>query len=64
MRQREANVAWLRDLIEHLGECQRQLEWTDEPELVRLLTESMLHDLDRCRSLCQALRRCSEPVAA
>jgi hypothetical protein len=63
MSQREANVVWLRDLLEHLTECHKQLEWADDPELIRLLTESMLRDLERCRRLCEALKSRCEPAA-
>src|SRR5258708_4156743 len=28
MSQREANLLWLRDILEHLKDCQQQLEWT------------------------------------
>ncbi len=62
MSQREANVVWLRDLLEHLTECQKQLEWTDDPELVRLVTETMLRDLERSRRLCENIHRRCQPA--
>jgi hypothetical protein len=55
--QREANVLWLRDMIEHLSSCQKQLEWAEDNETIRLLTETMLRDLERCQQLCTALHR-------
>ena len=27
MSQRESNLLWLKDMLEHLLACQRQLEW-------------------------------------
>ncbi len=59
MSQREANVLWLKDMLEHLSRCQRQLEWAQDPEAVRLLTETMLRDLERCQRVCEVLhQRC------
>jgi hypothetical protein len=55
MTQRENNLVWLKDMIEHLRECREQLQWADDPETVRLLTESMLRDLECCRRLCTQL---------
>ena len=57
MSQREANLIWLRDSLEHLTSCQKRLEWAQDPESIRLLTETMLRDLESCRRLCEALRR-------
>jgi hypothetical protein len=62
MSQRESNVLWLRDLLEHLDDCRQQLEWTEDPEVVHMLTDSMLRDLDRCRNVCEQLRRRRAPV--
>jgi hypothetical protein len=62
MSPRNANIVWLRDVIEHLAESQKQLEWADDPEAVRLLTEAMLRDLDCCRRLCESLRRRAAPA--
>jgi hypothetical protein len=60
MSQREANVVWLRDIIEHLAASQQQLEWTEDRETIRLLTETMIRDLERCQRLCEAMRqRCT-----
>ena len=57
MSQREANMIWLRDSLEHLSSCQKQLEWTTDAETVRLLTETMLRDLERCQRLCQTINQ-------
>jgi hypothetical protein len=57
MSQRESNLLWLRDLIEHLGACQQQLQWSEDGETIQLLTETMLRDLDSCRRLCETLQR-------
>jgi hypothetical protein len=57
MSQRETNLLWLKDTLEHLAGCQQQLEWTEDAEAVHVLTETMLRDLECCRRLCEALRR-------
>jgi hypothetical protein len=57
MSQRETNLLWLRDLLDHLAGCQRQLEWAEDADAVRLITETMLRDLDCCRRLCEGLLR-------
>lgn len=57
MSQRESNLVWLRDIVEHLASAQQRLEWTDDPETTRLVTEQMLRDLERCRRLCEMMHR-------
>jgi len=57
MSQRESNLLWLKDLLEHLMACQQQLEWAEDNETIRLLTETMLADLERCKRLCEAMQR-------
>lgn len=57
MSQRETNLLWLKDVLEQLSACQRQLEWAEDQNTVRLITESMLRDLDCCRRLCETLQR-------
>ncbi len=52
-----ANVLSLRDMIEHLCACQKQLEWADDHDTISLLTETMQRDLERCQRLCSALHR-------
>jgi hypothetical protein len=63
MSQRDANLLWLKDLLGHLGNCQHQLEWAEDSDTVRLVTEAMLRDLDSCRRICETLRRRSQPAA-
>jgi hypothetical protein len=54
--QRETKMLWLQDLLDHLSDCRRQLEWAEDPAAMQVITETMLHDLDRCRRLCEALQ--------
>jgi hypothetical protein len=65
MSQRDKNLQWLKDNLEHLTACRRQLEWAQDSETIHVLTETMLRDLECCRRLCEALRRRSrcQPVA-
>jgi hypothetical protein len=65
MSQRESNLIWLKDVLDHLRGCQKQLEWTKDPQAIHVLTETMLRDLDCCRRICEVLRRralCREAV--
>jgi hypothetical protein len=55
MSRREANLLWLRDMLDHLRSCQRQLEWSKKPETVRVITETMIRELDCCRQVCESL---------
>ena len=57
MSQRETNLLWLKDLLEHLTACQQQLQWTADAQAVHVLTETMLRDLECCRRLCDHLHR-------
>jgi hypothetical protein len=57
MNQREANLLWLRDVLEHLSGTRQQLEWTQDRDTIRVLTESMIRDLERCRTLCESLHQ-------
>ena len=57
MSQRDANLLWLKDMLEHLTACQRKLEWAENPETISLLTETMLRDLERCQRLCESLHQ-------
>ncbi len=57
MSQRESNLLWLKDMLEHMTTCQQQLEWAQDAETVEVLTETMLRDLESCRRLCEAIRR-------
>jgi hypothetical protein len=64
MRNKQSNLLWLKDMIEHLTTCQEQLEWSDDADTVQMLTDTMLRDLDCCRRLCETLRRQREPQFA
>ena len=64
MSQRDRNLLWLKDVLDHLRGCQQELEGTTNPETVELLTETMLRDLDCCRRLCESMRRRPSPRVA
>ncbi len=57
MSQREVNLLWLKDILEHLSASQKQLAWAKDHETVRLVTETMLRDLERCQRLCETMHR-------
>ena len=57
MSQRESNLLWLKDVLEHLTTCQQQLTWAEDAETVQLLTEAMIRDLECCRRLCESMHR-------
>ena len=57
MSRRESTLLWLKDVLEHLTHCQEQLNWTDDMQMVQVLTESMIRDLDCCRRLCNELHQ-------
>lgn len=64
MSGREADLLWLKDVLDHLHESRQQLEWSTDRRAAVVLTESMLRDLDRCKRLCEALHRRAETHAA
>jgi hypothetical protein len=51
---RQKQLLWMKDLIEHLGDCYEQWQLAD-PGTERFLAESMKRDLDECRRLCDSL---------
>jgi hypothetical protein len=57
MSQRESDLLWLKDMLEHLTACQQQLQWTEDTETIHVLTETMLRDLESCRRLCETMHR-------
>jgi hypothetical protein len=57
MSHRETNLLWLSDMLDHLKSCQQQLQWTEDSETVRLLTDTMVRELESCRRVCETLRR-------
>jgi hypothetical protein len=61
MSQRETNLLWLKDVLEHLRSCQQQLEWTEDTQAAQVLTETMLRDLDCCKRLCESLHARARP---
>jgi hypothetical protein len=56
MSQRETNLLWMKDVLDHLRSCRNQLEWAQDQQAIVVLTEAMLRDLDCCRRLCEKLR--------
>jgi hypothetical protein len=56
MTTHEAALVGLRDTLEHLADCRKQLEWTEEAAALTFLTETMLRDLERCQRLLEAMR--------
>ena len=50
-------MLYLRDMLDHLKSCQRQLEWSKSPETVRVITETMIRELDCCRNVCDGFRQ-------
>lgn len=65
MSQRESNLLWLKDVLEHLTACRQELEWAQDPETIHLLTATMLRDLETSRRICETIRRRTsvQPVA-
>lgn len=57
MSQRETNLLWLKDILEHLSTSRQQLEWTKDADTVHVITETMLRDLESCRRICEGLHR-------
>ena len=64
MSQRESNLLWLKDMIEHLSACHQQLQWTEDPDTIQMLAETMLRDLESCRRICESVRRTRPSQAA
>jgi hypothetical protein len=57
MGHREAKILWLKDMLDQLRKSQQQLQWTDNPDTIRVLTESMVRDLESCRRICEEMNR-------
>jgi hypothetical protein len=57
MSRREANLLWIKDVLDHLEQTRQQLAWTDDTETSMVLTDSMLRDLERCQRLCSELKQ-------
>jgi len=56
MRNRNATMLWMKDLIEHMSRCQEQLQWASDGRTENFLTETILGDLAECQRLCEQLR--------
>lgn len=52
---RHAKFLWMKDILEHLGQCYEQWQ-SAEGHVEHYLAESMKRDLDQCRRLCESLR--------
>jgi hypothetical protein len=63
MSQRQSNLIWLKDMLENLSACRQQLEWADDNQAIKVLTETMLRDLESCRRLCESMLRRRAQVA-
>jgi hypothetical protein len=64
MSRREANLLWLKDMLEQLSACRQQLEWAEGPEMAEVLLQTMVRDLERCRRLCLDLQKRSPLLTA
>jgi hypothetical protein len=64
MSQRDVNLLWLKDMLDHLASCRKQLEWAESPESVQVITETMIRDLESCRRVCESLQRRPAPQHA
>lgn len=56
MRNRQNTLLWMKDLIEHMSQCQEQLQWAATGRTETFLTETLIGDLAECRRLCEELR--------
>ncbi len=56
MTQRASQLLWLKDVLEHLRDCQERLEWAEDPESARLLLDNMVRDLDCGKQLCESIK--------
>jgi hypothetical protein len=57
MSHRESKILWLRDTLDQLQNSQQELQWTDDPDTIRVLTESMIRDLASCQRVCEEINR-------
>ena len=64
MSRRESDLLYLRDVLDHLRDCQQQLQWTEDAQSVRVITETMLRDLDCCRRVCETIQSARPELAA
>lgn len=59
---RQEKFHWMKDILDHLGDCYEQLQQVD-PDSDRYLAESINRDLEEFRRLCNSLRRDRRDVA-
>jgi hypothetical protein len=57
MGHRQTKMLWLRDMLEQLHRSHQQLEWANNPDTIRVITEAMVRDLESCRSLCEEINQ-------
>src|SRR5262249_15141875 len=62
MSPRQANLIWLKDMLEHLDSCRKQLEWAQDHLSQQIITDTLFRDLDCCKRLCETLRRRGTPA--
>lgn len=60
---RQEKFHWMKDILEHLGDCYEQLQMAD-PDSDHYLAESINRDLEEFRRLCNSLRRDGREVAS
>lgn len=53
---RHAKFVWMKEVLERLGDCQREWE-TAEGATERFLADSIKRDLDEVRRICDSLRQ-------
>jgi hypothetical protein len=47
----------MKDLIEHMSRCHKQLEWASDDDTQSFLADALLGDLSECQKLCEQLRK-------
>lgn len=52
---RQAKFLWMKDLLDHIGQCHDQWQFAD-PCAERYLADSIRRDLEEFRRLCDSLR--------
>ena len=52
---RKTKFLWMKDILDHLGDCFEQWQGADD-RTERYLADSMQRDLDEFRRLCESLR--------
>jgi hypothetical protein len=52
---RHAKLVWMKEVLEHLSDCQREWETAEGPS-ERFLADSIKRDLEEVRRICDSLR--------